>query len=86
MQPVYPTSFAIEPKRRKITPKEPPKTLSQEKSWNRVFLMKKREEKPKETLKKGLTKPKTRNHKSVKKRKRDLKSEKKKGGKTERLS
>ena len=42
--------------------------------------MKKREEKTKRNLKKGLTKPKTRHHRSVKKRKRDLKSEQKKGG------
>ena len=42
--------------------------------------MKKREEKPKRNLKKGLTKPKTRHQRSVKKRKRDLKSEQKKEG------
>ena len=41
--------------------------------------MEKREEKPKRNLKKGLTKPKTRHQRSVKKRKRDLKSEQKKG-------
>jgi hypothetical protein len=67
-------------KRRKINPKELPKTLSQEQSWNRVFLMKKREEKPERNLKKGLTKPKTRHQRSVKKRKRYLKSEQKKRG------
>lgn len=42
--------------------------------------MEKREEKPKRNIKKGLTKPKTRNQRSVKKRKRDLKNEQKKGG------
>ena len=47
---------------------------------NRAFLMKKREEKPERNLKKGLTKPKTRHQRSVKKRKRDLKSEQKKRG------
>ena len=40
--------------------------------------MEKREEKPKRNLKKGLTKPKTRHQRSVKKRKRDLKSQQKK--------
>ena len=40
--------------------------------------MEKREEKPKRNLKKGLTKPKTRHQRTVKKRKRDLKSEQKK--------
>lgn len=42
--------------------------------------MKKREEKPERNLKKGLTKPKTRHQRSVKKRKRYLKSEQKKRG------
>ena len=45
-----------------------------------LVLMEKREEKPKRNIKKGLTKPKTRNQRSVKKRKRDLKNEQKKGG------
>ena len=84
--PVYSIFIRFQPKRRKINPKEPPKTLSQEKSWNRVFLMEKREEKPKRNLKKGLTKPKTRHQRSVKKRKRDLKSEQKKRRGAERLS
>ena len=48
--------------------------------------MEKREEKPKRNLKKGLTKPKTRHQRSVKKRKRDLKSEQKKRRGAERLS
>ena len=86
MPPVYSIFIRFQPKRRKINPKEPPKTLSQEKSWNRVFLMEKREEKPKRNLKKGLTKPKTRHQSSVKKRKRDLKSEQKKRRGAERLS
>ena len=84
--PVYSIFIRFQPKRRKINPKEPPKTLSQEKSWNRVFLMEKREKKPKRNLKKGLTKPKTRHHRSVKKRKRDLKNEQKKRRGAERLS
>ena len=84
--PVYSIFIRFQPKRRKINPKEPPKTLSQEKSWNRVFLMEKREEKPKRNLKKGLTKPKTRHQRSEKKRKRDLKSEQKKRRGAERLS
>ena len=84
--PVYSIFIRFQPKRRKINPKEPPKTLSQEKSWNRVFLMEKREEKPKRNLKKGLTKPKTRHQRSVKKRKRDLKNEQKKRRGAERLS
>ena len=84
--PVYSIFIRFQPKRRKINSKEPPKTLSQEKSWNRVFLMEKREEKPKRNLKKGLTKPKTRHQRYVKKRKRDLKSEQKKRRGAERLS
>lgn len=48
--------------------------------------MEKREEKPKRNLKKGLTKPKTRHQRSVKKRKRDLKNEQKKRRGAERLS
>ena len=53
---------------------------------NRAFLMKKREENPKRNLEKGLTKPKIRHQRSVKKRKRDLKSEQKKRRGAERLS
>ena len=53
MHPVYPNFFRHEPKRRKINPKEPPKTLSQEKSWNRVFLMEKRKRDLKSEQKKG---------------------------------
>ena len=48
--------------------------------------MKKREEKPKTNLKKGLTKPKTRQQASVNKRIRDLNSEQKKRRGAERLS
>ncbi|WP_270437737.1 hypothetical protein [Blautia massiliensis (ex Durand et al. 2017)] len=66
--------------KKKNKPKRTTKNLVSGEILEQGFFNKKREEKPKRNLKKGLTKSKTRHQRSVKKRKRDLKSEQKKRG------
>ena len=72
--------------KKKNKPKRTTKNLVSGEILEQGFFNEKREEKPKRNLKKGLTKPKTRHQRSVKKRKRDLKSEQKRRRGVERLS